>query len=309
MAFENVFFYKNWKYFMLVALAILLALLLTMMGHEKHLSACMDKNKLDSVCLQKAYRKYAAYQEMYMDPFEYIQRFPVQNYALYKVGDFAAFYLEKNIDAIKDELRDGNRWEPYLVPYMTKYVKKNTNVIDVGAHIGTHTVLFAKLLKGTGTVWAFEPQKKLFVELNANLFANHIEHVKTFRYAVGERTGKIEMDPPVYGNEGGTHVGKGGDKADLVTLDGLHIKNVSFIKIDVEHYEDNVLDGAVQTIKKYRPVILCEIMGGYQFETAPAHVQTRILKTITKLKGLGYDVRRIQGADFLAVPITLTQND
>ncbi len=269
-----------------------------------HAAKPLDHNdKLTPELLRKAYIRYSVYHESSMDLNQYSQSFPTQNYSLYKVKDSGSFFLENKPDAIKSELREGRRWEPYLIPYMTQYVKKNSNVLDIGAHIGTHTIYFAKLLAGQGTVWAFEPQQKLFMELNANLFINDVHHVKTLRYAVGKQKGIIQMSPTIEGNEGHTAVGRGGDKADLVSIDSLGIKNVSFIKIDVEGYEDFVLAGAAQTIKTSKPVILCEIMGGAPFETASPAVQMKILRSIAKLKGFGYRVTRVHESDYLAVPL------
>ncbi|HSW71275.1 MAG TPA: FkbM family methyltransferase, partial [Gammaproteobacteria bacterium] len=122
-------------------------------------------------------------------------------------------------------------------------------------------------------------------------------------YAVGEKKGVVEMNPAVKGNEGGTSVGHGGDKADRLSIDSLGLKNVSFIKIDVEGYENHVLDGAVKTIKANKPVILCEIMGGNPLETALPVVKEKILHTIAKFKALGYKVTRVSACDYLAVPM------
>lgn len=259
--------------------------------------------KLTAGRLRQAYTEYARYHESYVNIDDYLKHFPVEEYALYKVKNFAYFYSEGKEDIIKSRLRHGQRWEPYLLKYMVQYVRKNSNVLDIGAHIGTHTVFLSKLLGGQGMVWAFEPQKKLFMELNANLSVNHAKHVKTLRYAVGKKKSVITMNPAVNGNEGGTSIGQGGDHADLVTLDSLGINNVSFIKIDVEHYEDEVLAGAVKTIQASRPVILCEIMGGYSVVTASPEVKKKILHTIATLESLGYTVTRVRGADYLAVPV------
>ena len=44
----------------------------------------------------------------------------------------------------------------------------------------------------------------------------------------------------------------------LFTVDGLNLPTLDLLMLDVESYEHNVLLGAVQTIKKYHPVIICE---------------------------------------------------
>ena len=57
-------------------------------------------------------------------------------------------------------------------------------------------------------------------------------------------------------------MGEGGDQAELRTIDSFGFRNVSLLKIDVESLEDQVLDGARETILESKPVILAEIQGG-----------------------------------------------
>lgn len=70
-------------------------------------------------------------------------------------------------------------------------------------------ILDTVFFNATGYVFAFEPQKKIFTELNVNLLANRSKHVKTFHYALGNKIGPIEMAPPPANNEGHTKIGHG----------------------------------------------------------------------------------------------------
>jgi hypothetical protein len=45
----------------------------------------------------------------------------------------------------------------------------------------------------------------------------------------------------------------------MLTIDSLNLPDCSFIQLDVEYYELNVLRGALETIEKYKPVISCEL--------------------------------------------------
>ena len=54
------------------------------------------------------------------------------------------------------------------------------------------------------------------------------------------------------------------DNIDVITLDSLNLQNVSMIKIDVENHENEVLDGARQTILQNRPILFIEnLFHGY----------------------------------------------
>lgn len=44
----------------------------------------------------------------------------------------------------------------------------------------------------------------------------------------------------------------------VITLDSLNLQNISMIKIDVENHENEVLEGAKQTILNNKPIIFIE---------------------------------------------------
>jgi FkbM family methyltransferase len=231
---------------------------------------------------------------------EYLAAFPLAEYKIYEVEGQGRFYLDGLDDVIKRPLRKGVMWEPYLVTLIPQHIKPGTTVIDAGAHIGTHTMTMARTAGRKGRVYSFEPQKKIYRELVRNVELNGLRNVVPLRFALGDRHEVIEMSRSVAGNEGGTGVGPGGDKAELRTIDSFGFRNVSFIKIDVEGFEDHVLDGAAQTIKAQHPVLLVEIQGGEDYDKAPPKIRQRIEQTIAKLKAYGYAVKRVSRHDYLA---------
>jgi FkbM family methyltransferase len=233
----------------------------------------------------------------------YLASLPEGVYRVHDVPTLGKFYLDDIKDVIKDRLRKGSTWEGDLVRLFSEHVKPGSTVIDAGAHIGVHTLPLAALAGPQGRVYAFEPQKKIYRELVHNLRLNGVGNAVPLRFALGRGVGVIEMESTVSGNEGHTAVGRGGDRAELRSIDSFAFKNVSFIKIDVEGFEDEVLEGARLTIARHRPVIMVEIQGGYFFiEQAPPEIQAKVAATRALLTGMGYNVRRIRGYDYLATP-------
>jgi FkbM family methyltransferase len=233
----------------------------------------------------------------------YIEKFPRDQYKITNVPGLGKFFLDSPKDFIKDILRKGIIWEPDIVRKLVKLVQPGSTVIDAGAHIGTHTIPMAKVVGASGRVYAFEPQKKIFRELYHNLKLNNLENAVPLRYALGDKPSIIEMDPTGKGNEGGTRVGSGGDKAELRTIDSFSFRNVSVIKIDVEGFEDAVIDGAKKTILTQKPFIIVEIQGGVDFDFATPHFRNKILKTIQKIQSMGYLVLRVAVYDYICVPV------
>ena len=63
-------------------------------------------------------------------------------------------------------------------------------------------------------------------------------------------------------------------------LDNIQIKNIGFIKIDVEGHELEVIKGAKETINKYNPILLVEIEKRHSKESE---------ETINFINNLGYE--------------------
>jgi FkbM family methyltransferase len=233
---------------------------------------------------------------------QYLDAFREDQYEVKQVDGVGKFYLDDEQDFIKAFLWKGQVWEEHVVNKIIQHIRPGSTVIDAGAHIGTHTLVMSTFTGPYGRVYAFEPQKKIYRELYYNLKLNGADNVVPLRYAVGDENSIIEMSVVNEGNEGGTPVGSGGDKAELRTIDSFGFLDVSLMKIDVEHMEDQVLDGAKKTIMMNRPVLLVEIQGGYRIETAPEHIKAKIKTTITKILNMGYRVERFAGYDYIAIP-------
>ena len=234
---------------------------------------------------------------------DYVNAFPVSDYEQYEVSGVGRFLIDDTTDMIKQVIVAGYEWERHSVELFEELIEPGSVVVEVGAHIGSHTVPIARLVGPWGRVYAFEPQRKIYRELYHNLALNGLTNAVPLRYAIGSgETRIIEMNPATPGNEGGTGVGSGGDPAELRSLDSFGFERVSLLKIDVERYENEALDGALDTIRRNRPAILIEIMGGEDYATASPDVLDQIHGTWAKLEALDYTVTPVFKHDYLAVP-------
>lgn len=227
---------------------------------------------------------------------ENIQRFPWNDYDLIHSGPYV-FYIDRIDDLIKGYIRAGG-WELHIRDQISKYASPGSTTIDVGAHVGQHTVHMAKVVGPTGKVIAIEPQTKIFRELFINMQVNEVADRIDFCWAAAvDFSGKIELPFLNPTNEGGTSLHGGGTKqfVDAIRIDDLEISNLSLIKIDVEGWENEVLDGALQTIKRFHPVILIEISRNFK-------------ETSEKLFDLGYSLFYLHCSDdYLALPSQRTE--
>jgi FkbM family methyltransferase len=233
----------------------------------------------------------------------FLAAFPADEYTVHEVPGVGRFYVDDEEDRIKKVIAEGRPWEEHIEAILEKYARPGSVAIDVGAHIGTHTLTMARCVGPSGRVYAFEPVKKIYRELVRNLALNGIGNVVPLRYALGNGSPRLmHMKPITPHEEGGTAVGRGGDPVELRSLDSFGFEGVSLIKIDVEGYELPVLDGAAETIRRNRPVLVVEILGGYDYETAPEPARNQIDVTRFQIAGMGYKVEHVKNHDYLALP-------
>lgn len=130
------------------------------------------------------------------------------------------------------------------------YVKNWRVAIDVGGHVGLWSWHLAKRFK---TVHAFEP-----VAEHRECFAKNVlaENVTLHGMALGKEPGRVAMwsEP---GSSGNTQV-KGEGDIEMHTLDSYEFPVCDFMKLDCEGFELYVLQGAVETLQRCRPVICVE---------------------------------------------------
>lgn len=233
---------------------------------------------------------------------KYLEEFPKEEYQIFKSGGYD-YYVDTAKDAIKDIVRAQQPWEPHVQDQLREYLSPGDVVLDIGAHIGTHTTLIADLIGPHGTVYAFEPQRKMYRELVQNLRLNGIENAVALRFALGSAAGIVEMNEAVEGNEGGTGVGQGGDLAEMRTLDSFNFRDLTLVKLDVEGYEDYVLQEARETFARNKPILLLEIMGGSDYDTAEPSIRRKIEHTWGLLATLKYRAKKTWHHDYLALPV------
>ena len=127
--------------------------------------------------------------------------------------------------------------------------------VDGGAHIGTWS---RHLAAEFDRVMAFEPADDTYACLVENAIAH--SNVVPINKALGEviGRGKIVDDPSRPGNTGARHLGKG-DSVDVIPLDEYDLQDLDFLKLDVEGYEIEAINGAAETLKRCRPVVVIEV--------------------------------------------------
>ena len=172
------------------------------------------------------------------------------------------FLFNRNDTFIGRSLDLYGEWCESEVEALFQLIQPGSLIVDIGANIGTHTIPFARKTTNTGLVLAFEPQAIAYRYLCANAVLNNLLNIVCLNKAVGESPGSIRvpiLNPEVETNFGALGLDNStGVPTEMISLDGLGLKNCELMKIDVEGMEPKVLDGARNTIHKLRPLIFVE---------------------------------------------------
>jgi len=155
--------------------------------------------------------------------------------------------------------------------FLKRYVKPGDQVLDIGAHIGLFAVSAAQLAGKNGKIYAFEPASETQQLLRQTIAINNMQDViQPYEAAVGSHTGKITFYvSDIKGDNSNSLVSYKDDRklnakeVDIFRIDDFvqqkQVRNLSFIKIDVEGAEYDALCGAIHTLKTAKPVCIVAI--------------------------------------------------
>lgn len=209
-------------------------------------------------------------------------------------------------------------------------VDEGDSVIDIGANIGQVSVLLSYLVGSTGKVYSFEPNLELNNCINKAIERNKISNIILYSFALGNTEDNLKLRIPKFNKGKGSLIRH--EEADNKDIDVINvpvktlskvfenesIKSIKFIKIDVEGFEAEVLNGGREILDNIRPQsilfefndnkfegtiaeqpifkILCEY--GYKFFSIPKCLLQMRLDTFNPYE---LSVLQPKSHDFLAV--------
>jgi FkbM family methyltransferase len=139
---------------------------------------------------------------------------------------------------------------------------------DVGANVGFFALIGARFVAPGGHVYALEPAPDNAAAVRANAQLNDLGHVTVLERAAGARAGTAALQ--VVEDQSWSKLAATGEHplttrvldVEVVALDDLvegGLRPPTLVKIDVEGFELEVLEGMRRTLERHRPAVICEL--------------------------------------------------
>jgi len=144
--------------------------------------------------------------------------------------------------------------------WMINTVEPNWTCVDVGAHVGTYTMLLARLCR---QVYAFEASKATFKMLEANMAHNGLMAAK-YNMAVGSAPGVRVATLWYAGLAKRASDCAVTEEHRFCTLDGflkwpsIDLHRLDLVKIDVDGWDYDALMGGTHVLREFRPLVVIE---------------------------------------------------
>lgn len=143
-------------------------------------------------------------------------------------------------------------------------------VFDVGGNHGIYAYWLAKAVGSRGKVHFFEPQPELCVEVENTLNWLGLQQVFVNQLALSDSHSRMSLSRNYVGDGSASlavrsvsAAGSSSMLCETTTLDAYcadkGVDTIAFLKVDVEGHELSVVNGALETLRRARPVVQIEL--------------------------------------------------
>lgn len=190
---------------------------------------------------------------------------------------------------------NGHVHEPGTTKIFIDHVNENSNVFDIGGHLGYFSCVAGNLSKH-GVVCVFEVDSNCIELITENLELNALNNVRVYNMAVSDTSGHVSIPNLKVPNPGLRINSK--NKTDQLLVPSISIDEFvekegiipDFIKIDIEGAEYKVLKGMTNTLKIPSLTVLIEI----HVSQLEKYYNTNYKEVLTFLIGYGFKLEKVE---------------
>jgi len=138
--------------------------------------------------------------------------------------------------------------------FFERSLRPTWHIADVGANQGIYTIYFSRQAT-EGRVYAFEPDPKLFANLDENLRRNRVMNVSLFNAAAASRPATLALQSGRFNRGDNRIVSERTARVETVNVNAIPLDHavsdlhIDLLKVDVQGFEVEVLRGAERLIQ------------------------------------------------------------
>lgn len=159
----------------------------------------------------------------------------------------------KNTLLFQEIVNLGGIIKPHITGAIQEYLAEGDTYIDIGANIGFFAITASRIVGPNGQVISFEPFPENFTYLKKNIELNKSQNIFACSQGLWDtptRKSIIETAPNA------ARIIEGND-IEMIALDNLNVKP-DMIRMNIAGSEPFALRGMIQTLEKYKPILLLE---------------------------------------------------
>lgn len=169
---------------------------------------------------------------------------------------------------LNQKILKGDIFEPDTIEFMISNANEG-DIIHAGTFFGDFLPAISKSLNLNSKIWAFEPNPESYRCTQITIIINAIDNVELLQAGLGETTSTTKIlikDKKGVSLGGSSTIVEKPDKngileeIKIVAIDNVIPieRKISILQLDIEGYEQQALMGALQTIKRCRPILILE---------------------------------------------------
>ena len=163
---------------------------------------------------------------------------------------------------------------------LSSYVDNKDVMIQAGGNAGYYVKRYSELFN---TVYTFEPDPTNFYCLNLNVTSRNVYRYQAF-LGCSHECKELVNTHATHGH-GGSHVSSNSGKIPTLKIDDLNLNTCNLIHLDIEGYEKFALLGAIETLKRCKPIVCIE-----DYEPWKQRYNTSLAEVENILFGIGYKI-------------------
>ena len=174
---------------------------------------------------------------------------------------------------LNQNILKGKIFEPDTIAYMVEHAKEG-DIVHAGTFFGDFLPAISRGVSEKAKIWAFEPNPESYRCAQITMMLNDIQNVSLVKAGLGATPSKMNLTTQDKKGVrlGGSSTIKGENKEapntqqiDIKSIDRSIPKDrsMSIIQLDVEGFENQAIMGALETIKRCKPILILEDDHGF----------------------------------------------